>query len=284
MSDLTETERRLVWIFGSPRSGSTWLMALLGAGGEVRMINEPGIGVHLAAMLEALLPIEPTETPSVRRLDQFQQTADYFFAPEWEDVWRPPLRTMILERFGAQLEDRRYAVIKEPHGSQGADLLMSALPQSRMIFLLRDARDVIDSILDAVAEDGWLIDLLDGYRSTDRGAAIRSQAHMWLWRTEAVQRAFEAHPDGLRRMVRYEDLRADPVPILTDLAGWLGLGGQPMIELADRTAVERSHKEKGKFIRAASPGLWRENLSPAEQAAIEAILGDKLVELGYPAS
>ena len=35
-------------------------------------------------------------------------------------------------------------------------------------------------------------------------------------------------------------------------------------------------------VRAASPGLWRENLSAAEQEAMQEILGPKLAELGYP--
>jgi Sulfotransferase family len=285
MTDLTETERRLVWVFGSPRSGSTWLMALLGAGGGVRMINEPGIGVHLGTMLNGFLPIEPSDKPAVHRLDQFRrEDENYFFSAESEQVWRPALRSLMLERFSAQLAGHTWAVVKEPHGSQAADIVMSALPRSRMIFLLRDGRDVIDSMLDAVAADGWLLGLLDGFRSAERAAAIRSQAHMWLWRTEAVQRAFEAHPSELRMIVRYEDLRRDPVPILQELAGWLDLESEPMTELVQRTAADRSQKGPGKFIRAAEPGLWRANFSTAEQAAIEAVLGEKLRELGYAPS
>jgi hypothetical protein len=284
MTDLTDIERRLVWIFGSPRSGSTWLMALLGAGGGVRMINEPGIGVHLGTILGGFLPIEPRDKPAVYRLDQFRRDDEnYFFSSESEEVWRPALRSLMLKRFRVQLGDHRWAVIKEPHGSQAADIVMSLLPRSRMIFLLRDGRDVIDSMLDAVTADGWLLGLLDGYRSADRAASIRSQAYMWLWRTEAVQRAFEAHSDALKMMVSYEDLRSLPAPVLRDVASWLDLDYDPMVELARRTDVETAQKGPGKFIRAAEPGLWRKNLSAEERASVEAIIGDKLSELGYPA-
>jgi hypothetical protein len=281
---LVETERRLVWIFGSPRSGSTWLMALLGAGGDVRTVNEPGIGVHLGAMLDSLVPVEPYGRPSVYRLDQFRrETEDYFFFAHAEQVWGPALRAMILERFRAQLADHRYAVIKEPHGSQAAELLMSLLPRSRLIFLLRDGRDVIDSILDAVATNGWLIGLLEGFRAGDRAAAIRSQAYLWLWRTETVMRAFDAHPEELRMLVRYEELRRDPSAIVTGLAEWLDLEPGPMLKLAQRTAVDRLPKGRGQFVREATPGAWRTGLTRAEQAMVEEILGEKLVELGYPA-
>jgi hypothetical protein len=98
-----------------------------------------------------------------------------------------------------------------------------------------------------------------------------------------VQRAFEAHSDALKMMVRYEDLRSDPAPVLRDVASWLDLDYEPMVELARRTDVETAQKGPGKFIRAAEPGLWRKNLSAEERASVEAIIGDKLSELGYPA-
>ena len=48
------------------------------------------------------------------------------------------------------LREDDYLIIKEPNGSVGASLMMEALPESRMIFLMRDPRDVVASRLDAV--------------------------------------------------------------------------------------------------------------------------------------
>jgi Sulfotransferase family len=285
---LDQTERRLVWILGSPRSGSTWLMNLLGFGGASK-INEPGIGSHLGVMLAGTLPIEPCGRPVSYRLDQFSQSRpdskDYFFAAERERVWRPALRTLILERLQAQLGPwQHYAIVKEPHGSQAAELLMSTLPRARLIFLLRDGRDVIDSMLDTTAPGSWLMELLDGFRAVDRESSIRSQAYLWLWRTEAVQRAFEGHGDQLKMFVRYEDLRNDPTPVLARLADWLGLDEEPIVKFAHATAMERLSRDQtgpGRFTRAAAPGQWRENLSAQEQAMVHEIIGAKLLELGY---
>ena len=36
-----------------------------------------------------------------------------------------------------------------------------------------------------------------------------------------------------------------------------------------------------KPLRAATPGLWRENMSAREHAVMEETMGSKLVELGY---
>jgi Sulfotransferase family len=285
---LNQTERRLVWILGSPRSGSTWLMNLLGFGGAGR-INEPAIGAHLGVMLGSFLPIEPCGNPVDYRLDQFRAQSgsdeDYFFSARWEEVWRPALRSLILRRFQAQLGQHRYVIVKEPHGSQAAELLMSTLPRARLIFLLRDGRDVVDSILDATAPNSWLMRFLEGFRAMNRETSIRTQAYAWLWRTQAVQRAFEAHGDGLKMLVRYEELRAHPTPVLTSLANWLGLNVERITKVAEATAVERlpSHAVgQGEFIRTATPGQWRENLSAQEQDMVHEIIGAKLLELGYP--
>ena len=280
---LDQTERRLVWILGSPRSGSTWLMNVLSYGGATK-INEPAIGAHLGVMVDSFLPIEPYGRPVTYSLDQFRSDDDYFFSAKWEQVWRPALRGLILRRFQAQLGEHRYAIVKEPYGSQAAELLMSILPHARLIFLLRDGRDVIDSILDATAPDSWLMRLLEGFRAMNRETSIRSQAYGWLWRTQAVQHAFEAHRDELKMLVRYEDLRPDPTPILIRLAKWLGLHEERIVQVAQATAVERLRRDEvgqGKFIRTATPGQWRKNLSTQEQAMVHDIIGEKLLELGY---
>jgi len=87
-------------------------------------------------------------------------------------------------------------------------------------------------------------------------------------------------------MVRYEDLRANPEQVLAPLAEWLGIGLEPVLEALQRTTFESLPAEQrgtGRFARAATPGLWRKNLTREEQAEIEAVIGLKLRELGYPA-
>ena len=52
--------------------------------------------------------------------------------------------------------------MKEPDGAVGAQLMMEALPESRMVLLVRDPRDVASSALDATKEGGWM------YETTNR--------------------------------------------------------------------------------------------------------------------
>ena len=104
-----------------------------------------------------------------------------------------------------------------------------------------------------------------------------------------MQSAYANHPEDLRWTVRYEDLRSDTLDALRPLAAWLGLQAD---EGALRDAVETNAFEaipgrmrgSGTPRRAATPGLWRENLTAAEQEAMEEIIGPKLRELGYEAA
>jgi hypothetical protein len=295
-----EVDERLLWIFGSPRSGSTWLLRMLTEHDRIVPVNEPLIGVHLGLMLPDGVDLEvdlealDSEGFMVRQLRA--DNPDDFFAEEFKDVWLPALAEMLRKRFAAHAQrfprnpPDAVLAIQEPNGSQSADLIMAALPGSRFVFLLRDGRDVVDSILAASEPDTWATRSfrgLSGIPATGRARLIELLALKWLWRTEVVERAFAAHR-GPKHRLRYEDLRTDTAGELRRMLDAVDLGVDEaklaaMIEphTYDRTPAE-GLGPKG-FRRAATPGLWRENFTAEEQAILERILGPKLRELGYEA-
>ena len=55
---------------------------------------------------------------------------------------------------------------------------------------------------------------------------MRRNSRLWVNRTLAVERAYEAHPPELRITIRYEDLRADTLATLRPLVDWLGVQSQ----------------------------------------------------------
>ena len=279
-------EPRLVWIFGSPRSGSTWLLNLLAADDGVAKMDEPGIGVHLGVSVETVIGLTSSRAEAFRALDMRAGSTDYFFADAHRDTWEPRLRELILARMEVAARGRRWLAIKEPHGGDAADLLMRLLPRSRMVFLLRDGRDVVDSELDAVSAGGWALRGLPGQAPVaDRDTYLRGRALTWLRRTEIVQRAYDARDPALRMLIRYEDLLEDRDGQLERLASWLDLDEQALLAAGRELAIERvADRGPGRFVRAGSPGLWRENLSADEQALLAEILGPKLRELGYDAA
>lgn len=277
----SRVEGKLVWIFGSPRSGSTWLLNLLAAAPQIGKVDELAIGSHLGISAQEMVGLQSSGERPFRLLDLRAEAADYIFAEARRADWEQPLRDLVLRRLRPDVRNRRWLAIKEPHGSDAADLLMSVLPRSRMIFLLRDGRDVVDSTLDAASEGSFTFRAFpDLVPVSDRLSFIRGRALAWLRRTEIVQRAYAEHPPERRRLVKYEELRAEPERVLSELAGWLSIDEEPLQKLAAATAFEKLQKTgRGEFVRAASPGMWRQNLSGEEQSVLRELLDAKVREL-----
>jgi Sulfotransferase family len=292
-----DAEQRLIWILGSSRSGSTWLTKMLAAHDEVVAIDDPHIGHHLSVWRPISLAWgTATEMPELKTLGEVKgHHDDYFFSDRYRDAWAPPLRELILRRFEAQADDlangsgarsQRIAV-KDPGASGVAELIGELFPRSRMVFLLRDGRDVVDSWLDAYRKGAWGVK--EGtypLAAEGRLAFLRWQATVWLYRTEAVERAFERHDPAMRTMIRYEDLRDDPAAVLGRLCGDLGIPAEEalMKRIAEEYSFEGVPEEmrgEGERIRSAEPGSWRQNLNAEERAELSRILAPKLRELGY---
>jgi hypothetical protein len=292
---LEDAPDRLAWIFGSSRSGSTWLLRMLSSLEDVVPIDDPHLGHHLGVWRPISLAWAAAEhPPALTTLDQVKHDKDsYFFSDRYREAWEPALRRLIVARFDAEVADTRrplgsepVAVVKEP-GSHVADLLTTLFPASRMIFLLRDGRDVVDSWLAAYRDGSWALDE-GAFQVTDTGreALVRWQSAVWAFRTAVVQRTYEEHPADRRVCVRYEDLVAEPARELARICAYLPLDS-PADVLADAASrhayatVPQSAKGDDKEIRSATPGGWRDNLTPAEHDIMHEVMGAKLAELGY---
>jgi Sulfotransferase family len=293
---VAEREDRLTWILGSSRSGSTWLLRMLAELDPVVPLDDPHLGHHLGVWRPIALAWSNTETlPDLTTLLELKRDKpDYLFSDRYREVWLPALRQFVAARFDAQARERAaersiadpLVMVKEP-GSHAADLIMSMFPGSGLIFLLRDGRDVVDSWLDAYKPGSWA---LEGgahpVQPQDRLAFIRWQASVWLFRTELVQRVYDSHPESRRLLIRYEELRQDPVGALSRICERFGILARRdrLREVADRHAFVRAPGEsKGprRAMRFAEPGRWRLNMSEVEERAMLEIMGDKLTELGY---
>ena len=269
---------------------------MLASAGGVAAIDDPHIGHHLGVWRPLSLAFAVgDEEPQLATLDEVKrEKPDYFFSDDYRDAWMPALRDLIAKRFEAQAVDeaRRHGladpaiVVKEP-GSQSARMLLELFGESKVIFLLRDGRDVVDSWLDAYQHGSWAQS--EGafpVGAEGRLALVRWLAAVWLYRTEEVERAFVLHDPTRRVLVHYEALREHPASELERIARVLELD-VTADDLQRAAAEERfsslpdSHTGAGRKTRAAQPGAWRHNLRHDEREALERMLGPKLAELGY---
>ena len=293
---LLDREDRVAWILGSSRSGSTWLLRMLTDLDGIAGVDDPHLGHHLGVWRPLPLAWATAQSrPELRTLTEVKrEKPDYFFSDRYRDAWLPALRELIAARFGAQLADAgggpdSVLVVKEP-GSHAADLLLDALPGSRLIFLLRDGRDVVDSWLDAYQRDSWAIE--EGAYAVAREGRlplVEWLSSVWSYRTRVVADAFERIAPERRVRIRYEDLLADPARELGRACAALGVptDSQRIAEVAAARSISRvAPEERGSLqeVRSAEPGGWQANLEPAEQRAMHEIMGPELERFGYPAA
>ncbi len=209
-----------------------------------------------------------------------QNKPAFIMGEPYREAWLRSIKNFVLEGAAARypgLKEDQYLVIKEPNGSLGAPLLLEATPDSRMIFLIRDPRDVVASRLDAFGTGGWARHNRDYSTAEKLNEQTERLAKDYLKVVSKVQEAYEAHP-GKKALVRYEDLRYDTVNVLKAMYDSLEIeADEAQIEAAvmkhSWAQVPEEKKGKEKFFRKAQPGSWKDDLYPEQIKLIEDITG-----------
>jgi hypothetical protein len=259
---------QLVWVFGSPRTGSTWFSKIMVELENQQRWNEPYVGLLFGSFLHERL----------EGAAKLLNNPNFILSEPYREVWLGSIRDFVLEGARARYPDLgedQYLIIKEPNGSVGASLLMEAFPESRMVFLMRDPRDVVASRLDAFKEGGWTGQERNLDSSEKLNAFTEHLAEDYLRVVSQVQKAYEAHP-GKKVFVRYEDLRRDTLGTLKAIYADLRIGydeGRLEAAIAKHgwERIPEGDKGSGKFYRKAQPGGWREDLSAQQIRIVEEI-------------
>lgn len=271
----------VVWVFGSGRTGSTWLAHMFMDLDGFAMWGEPLVGKLFADLYYG----------QTGRLQG--KIAPFILSEQHKETWLRSIRSFVLDgaaaRFPEAAREDGYLLISEPNGSTGAPLLTEALPESRVVFLVRDPRDVVASFLAASRKGGWLGERWNREQSladTDPDTFVRQRAHTFAQHAGRAWEAYRLH-GGPKALVRYEELRADALGTMKRLLSDLGV---PYDEAELRRVVEKhsweripaEKKGEGKFFRKATPGGWREDLTPAQVKTVEEIAAP-IIEEFYPA-
>jgi hypothetical protein len=273
----------IIWILGTARTGSTWLASMMEELEGHTVWREPYVGELFGRFYYNWVG------------EKHFETKHFILGRRSRESWLKSLRSFILNEASVRfpgVENEGYLVIREPNGSVGAPLLMEALPESRMIFLVRDPRDVIASTLDASSRGSWLykrkIEEGAGRVETfdmEAEALVQRTATMYLQNVGNSKEAYEAH-GGPKILVKYEDLRFDTLETMRHMYSALGIEVDEgelarAVEKHAWEAIPEEKKGEGKFHRKATPGGWREDLIPEQVEAVERITAPLLKEF-YP--
>lgn len=247
-------EERLVFVIGSPRSGTTFTGSALGS-------LEGFVDLDEVQPWKAAIPelVGKDEDEVARRLHRILER----------------VRMLALARGLRGVE-------QTPETSFVLRAALRAYSQAVAVHVIRDGRDVATSLL----ERGWL----SAERAGADDARLAFGAHARFWVEAGREAEFQAASDATRAAwawrryveaaasvpdrtveVRYEQLVADARAAAAPVAERLGVEHERVAE-----AFSRVHDR--------SAGRWRSALDEEQLADVEREAGETLVRLGYELS
>ena len=235
---------RVVFVFGSPRSGTTFLASAIGSLPGYADLGEVN-------PLKAAIP----------------------------NVSAHEIRTILdrVRRLG--LVGSRRAVEQTPETAFVLPAVAQAFPRATLVHALRDGRDVVCSLL----ERGWLSAGRGDADDAGAAFGIHSRFWVEPGREEEFRQSSDARRCAWawRRYIsavgessipvtelRYERLVTEPVTAAGELSRTIGVPVEAMI-----TALGSAH--------TSSVGRWQRDLTPEQLADVDAEAGGLLTTLGY---
>lgn len=285
---------RTVWLASYPKSGNTWMRAIvtaLSTHPHLFGVNQLDSGAqpnHVGAALGAL-GLDP------RWLERGEVDA---------------LRDALVRRWGVIDEDtakpepagRRHPLLRKTHevyrtGEPGREPFPLDATRAA-ILIVRDPRDVACSYAPFFGVDlDAAVDALGRPASGGAASPARMQtAQPWgSWSSHAQSWLADDVPFPVH-LVRYEDLKRDAAATLAPVFATIGLEctDEQLRSAVDRVRFDRLQKSEAErgfretskktrtFFRKGAAGGWRDELTDAQVLAVEADQADTMTRLGYP--
>jgi hypothetical protein len=269
-----------LFIIGTERSGSNLLRLILDRHPRITIPHPPHVMRYFA-------PLEPrygdlAEPARFRALveDVLALVRSHIhpwpWIPDAEDLVRRARGRSVFAVYVALHEAWRDHVGKARWGCKStfmidhAERVLGELPGARLLWLVRDPRDVSSSSSESVF-------------STFHPA---NTARLWK----------DAQDEGLRLMdagrpillVHYEALVREPESEVRRICAWIGEEFDPAMltwfegEEARRSAtLSESWQNTARPMRKERIGRWRKDLAPADARLIEVLAGETMGRLGY---
>jgi len=253
---------RPIFVVSAPRSGSTLLIQML--------MRAPGaytVGGESHQLIEGIPGLHPEAKQwSSNRLTEAD--ADPATVEKLSAAFHAALR----DRVGRRAEGGVKMIEKTPKNSLRVPFFRSAYPDSHFLYLYRDARQTLSSMMEAWASrrfrtypelpgwppDTWSLLLVPGWRELIGLSLPEIVAHQWATTTRILLDDLEQVPPEQVRAVSFADFLDDPQAMMRALCRSLGLQWDQLLP--------RRLPPSPSVVSAPSPDKWRRN-----EQAIESV-------------
>jgi hypothetical protein len=261
-----------IFIVGAPRSGTTLLRNLLNRHPAIAICRETHFSNFIYRRRRSFGNLAEArnrkrlakEYLSIQRLQRMNMDLEALQSTLiLEGVSYPAFFASLL-RFYARSQGKRRCGEKTPQHALFVPTLLQWYPGACILHLVRDPRDVVASLLHMP----WA------------PKSVIGNARLWSHFNRSVLRS-QAYPRY--RMIRYEQLAANPEQELSQICEFLGEEYSPAMLTPDRSLSP----ERPWFRRAEGPVTpqriekWREELTNEDVALVEWLVGSQMQELGY---
>ena len=267
---------------GNQRSGKTLLQLILASHPEVTI--SPGTNV-IAKVLYEMPRNKPLSEANFRKMRQVLQKDRKFKAwridhrayqahvAQYQSVTTAQAVEDIMAFFRDQTKPgAKYVGNKKGCYCKEGDLILKIFPGCRLIYLLRDGRGAVASMLETQPEH-------DVYSAT----------LTWTLKAQRIRELKEKLPNDVF-VLRYEELVAEPEKLSRALCSFLDLPYAPEMLANYRTndairhTTDTTHAETYQAITTSFVDEWKEKLTGAQLEIVEGIAGAELEANGYARS
>ncbi|MGH2699181.1 MAG: sulfotransferase family protein [Actinomycetota bacterium] len=267
---------RPVFVIGAPRSGTSLLFAILRS--SSRFAHWPG-EAHEVWEAHYHPALRGWESNVLDRSDVTPEAAAY-----------------IRRQFFLIAGSRRRFIDKTPRNALRFDFLETLFPEARYVYLRRDGRENVNSLINAwrtpryrtyrlpephsipgVDPAWWKFVLYPGWRGDSRGPLEVVCARQWSMCNDHARAAAERIDESRWTDIRYEELVADPEAAIGRVLEALELPYEDRV----RRRAEAAGSTPVNVVTPPERGKWRKE-NPAEIESILPLIEPTMGALGYP--
>lgn len=270
----------IVFIIGSPRSGTTWVQKILASNENIVTAQESEIFTTF---------IGPIIMNYYRQLNNPSGRGGTGLPCYWTiDELHELLRQVFYGMLGqtGQYDGSKLFIEKTPSHALVVDKIALVLPRARFIHIVRDPRDVVSSLIAASKDWGknWA------------PSNVLKAAIVWKRHVNSADQFLTQVPQRQKLLIRYENLKTDTLKHIIKMFSFCGIEMTDVeaqrIEEKSRLFTLRKYGEFGKrtghevrdpdhFIRKSKKKGWRDDIGVVRGLLVFLLLKNEIKKYGY---